>query len=157
MPSAKIGEALDAGEIVGRKDRLRGDSRAAAHRPLESFRLLGALGEQIEDRLAVGHGDAVAAGADAVGHMDVGAHRRLVAEHHCHVAHGAWRVGSEQRAERGQREFASWLLAEHAEACQHTHHAEERRGMGADLRGKLLGRYWRVVHVIGDAKPRQRR
>ena len=155
MPSAKIGEALDAGEIVRREDRLRGNGRSAAHRPLEGLGLLGAFGEQIEDRLAVGHGDAVAAGADAVGHVDVGAHRPFIAEHHRRVAHGSRHVGLEQCAERGQRELGARLLGEHADARQHAHHAVERRGMSADFRRKLVGGDRRVAHVIGDAKPRQ--
>ena len=157
MPSAKIGETLDARETVRREDRLRRDGRAAAHRPLEGRALLRTLGQEIEDRLAVSHGDAVDSGANAIRHARIGIHRPFVAEHYGHGAHGAWRVGLERFAEGCQRELGARLLCEHTNARQHAHHAVERRGMGADLRRKLIGGDRRVVHVIGDAEPRQRR
>jgi hypothetical protein len=115
------------------------------------------LGEQVEYRLAVGKRDGVLAGANAVSHMDIGAHRRLVAEHHCHIAHGARRVGPEQRAERSQSELAARLLPEHVEASQHAHYPVERRRVRTHLRCQHVCGNWLIAHVIGDAESCERR
>ncbi len=157
VAAAHIGEPFDAGEIVNLHDGVGSASRRIRHRALEGLALLRPLGQHSPDVLAIGLGDAVAAGAQTNGDMLVGARGKLLAEHHGHVAHRPGRVGLEHLADRRQRERARRAFLEHAEARQHPHDAIERRRMRADLTGDLLDWLGRAIHLVGNAEPRHAR
>jgi hypothetical protein len=72
VAASKIGEALDATEVVSTNDGLAFNGRGACHRRLKRVRLLGAFGEDIKKMLAIGLAHAVLTCAQAVREMFVG-------------------------------------------------------------------------------------
>ena len=126
----------------------------ARHRRLEGRQLVGPLGEEIEDVLAIGLAHAVLAGPQTRGEVLVGARGPLVAKHHGEISDRTRHIRFEQFAGRCQGEMARRPLLEHAEAREHAHDAVERGRVRTRLGGNLLNRLRFAIHVIGDAEPR---